>query len=146
MGPIGTTSLIRPLPRNLATFGVPSVTRPCFFWAWYQSWARASLGLRACAFALSSEPFRALFWALNFGSCVRPPVLSRSYFRALNFLLRHWFPFGLLFSFRSSGFLSPTCVYIYTLTHIHTPPHTYLHTRYTPTHTYVQYCTYTPHT
>jgi hypothetical protein len=33
-------------------------------------WTRAGhalfLGLRACAFALPAEPFRALFWALNF--------------------------------------------------------------------------------
>jgi hypothetical protein len=46
------------------------------------------LGLRACAFALLAEPFRALFWALNFAllrSRFRAPSFSRSYFRAPRF-------------------------------------------------------------
>jgi hypothetical protein len=95
------------------------------------------LGLRACAFALQAEPFRALFWALNFTllrsrfrapsfsrSCFRAPRFSRSYFRAPNVLSWYWLPFALPVSFRPR-----VPIYIYTLTptYIHTSLLKYIH-------------------
>jgi hypothetical protein len=106
-----------------------------------QSWARAFLGLRACAFrapggTLSRWHFLALFWALNIAL-----LRSRSYF----FRAR---PFSLLVSFRATGFLSPTCVYTYIYIHSesHThPTHIYIHPNIDTYIIYIHihtYCTY----
>jgi hypothetical protein len=104
---------------------------------------------RALFWALNFALLRSRFRApalLNFSRFFRAPrffalvhlqssifalvIFLRSYFYALNFLSRHWFPFMFPVSF------CPSVSIIYTHTYIHIPIHMYKHP--THIHTYVQ--------